>query len=89
MRYFLENALEKVVREKVEDIVNSDPEVGNDEKNILDICAIALNNLPVKYVVTLQGEAYTKLEFLKMQYKVDIVTEIIKAMEIVKKNPRK
>ncbi|MCK9223588.1 MAG: late competence development ComFB family protein [Candidatus Muirbacterium halophilum] len=88
MNYFLENIIEKIIIEKVREIVSRDDEIVNSEKNILDICALALNNLPAKYVVTVKGEAYTKLEFLKIQYKVDIITEIIKAMEIVKKNPR-
>ena len=88
MAYFLENVIERVVIEKTREMLQNDNEIEDCEKNMLDICAIALNNLPVKYVVTFKGEAYTKLEFLKMQYKVDIVTEIIKAMEIVKKNPR-
>ncbi|MFA5478663.1 MAG: late competence development ComFB family protein [Candidatus Muiribacteriota bacterium] len=83
----LYNVIEEIVVEKIRELAESDNEFNWNEKNILDSAAIALNQLPVKYIVTRKGEAYVKLEFLKIQYKVDIITEIIQAMEKVKKNP--
>lgn len=53
-----------------------------------DIMAIALNNLPTKYVVTPKGEKFAKLISLQSQFDVDIVTEVTKAVEIVKNNKR-
>jgi len=54
----------------------------------LDIAAIALNNLKPKYVVTEKGYVFSKTDSLKPQFNTDIVTEITKAIEKVKKNPR-
>lgn len=54
----------------------------------LDIAAIALNNLKPKYVVTEKGYVYSKINSLKPQFNTDIVTEITKAINIVKNNPR-
>lgn len=53
-----------------------------------DIMAIALNNLPTKYVVTPKGEKFAKLILLENQFDVDIITEVTKAIEIVKNNMR-
>lgn len=54
----------------------------------LDIAAIALNNLKPKYVVTEKSYVFSKTDSLKPQFNTDIVTEITKAIEKVKKNPR-
>jgi len=53
-----------------------------------DIMAYALNHLPSKYVVTPNGEVYSKLAELQQQFQADVVMAIIKAIEVVKKNPR-
>ena len=67
--------------------MEKDDDICSCERCRLDVMALVLNKLPVKYVVSAQGEAYTKLEFLRLQYKVDIITEIIQAIELVKKQP--
>lgn len=54
----------------------------------LDILAITLNTLPPKYVRTEEGEVYTKIESLTVQFEADIIQAIIKAIKIVKKYPR-
>jgi len=58
------------------------------EKCLLDIMAIALNELPPKYVVTRKGEMYTKLWVLRQQLDVDIISALTKAAAAVGKNPR-
>lgn len=58
------------------------------EKCKLDIMALALNKLPSKYVVTQRGRIYTKLAELELQFKADVVRELTKAIEVVKKNPQ-
>ena len=52
------------------------------------IAAIALNELPPKYVVTEKGELYSKLEILKQQFEVDIVSSVTKAIEKVGNHPQ-
>jgi len=51
-----------------------------------DIISISLNNLPPMYYST--KETYHKIKSLDPQLQAKITTEIIKAMDLVKKNPR-
>jgi len=53
-----------------------------------DILAYTLNRLPAKYVVTALGNAYTKLNQLKVQSKADITVQLIEAAKLVKAKPR-
>lgn len=54
------------------------------EKCLFDIQAIALNSLPVKYVVGNDADINTKLQ----QYQESVVPALVKAIMIVKNNPR-
>jgi len=58
------------------------------EKCKLDIIAIALNDLPSKYVVTQIGELYAKVNELTQQFEVDIETSIVKAAVQVARSPK-
>jgi competence protein ComFB len=53
-----------------------------------DIRALTLNALPPHYVVTDLGDAYVRLEGMSTQSQADIITAIMKAINVVKKNPR-
>lgn len=53
-----------------------------------DIAALALNELPPKYVVTEKGERYSKLNLLRQQFEVDVVSAITRATITVNKRPR-
>ena len=53
-----------------------------------DIAALALNELPPKYIVTRKGQLYTKLNIFEQQFSVDITTAIIKSAEFVAQRPR-
>ena len=53
-----------------------------------DIAALALNELPPKYVVTRKGQLYTKLDIFEQQFSIDITTAVIKAVKVVAQNPR-
>ena len=53
-----------------------------------DIIAIALNDLPPKYVSTAKGELFTRANALLQQNAVDIDIAVAKAIEIVGKRPR-
>ncbi len=56
------------------------------EKCRQDVISISLNNLPPMYYST--KETYHKIKSLDPQLQARITTEIIKALDIVKKNPR-
>jgi len=58
------------------------------ERCSMDIMALALNNLPNKYIVTDEGEVYAKTSLLQQQFEVDIIAAIMNALMIVSKNPR-
>lgn len=87
MELEIKNYMEECVEESVEDIIkrNNGCEC---ERCRLDVMAIALNNLPSKYIVTKSGERYMKLAALREQLNVDLVTELTKAAQIVKENKR-
>jgi competence protein ComFB len=53
-----------------------------------DIMAIALNNLPPRYVNSDKGEILVRTGILNTQLATDLLVEVSKAIEHVKKNPR-
>jgi len=85
--YCVKNYMEHVVDLKIDAIIKSIDMCGC-EKCRLDVKAIALNNLPPRYVVTSKGILYSKLNELELQFEVDVQNEIVKAAMIVKENPR-
>lgn len=86
--YTLKNFSEIEVSALLEQILNRYDDICKCEKCKLDIKALALNSLPTKYVVSEQGEIYTKaLSEINKQEKINIIAAIIKAMEIVSANP--
>lgn len=85
--YKLKNYMEDVVASTADNILNL-MNICKCEKCKTDIMAIALNDLPSKYVVTEIGELYTKVNELEQQFGIDVQTAIIKAALIVGKNPK-
>ncbi len=53
-----------------------------------DIMAIALNNLPARYIVTETGKIITQVSFEQIGGKAQVAAQILKAIEIVHSNPR-
>ena len=54
-----------------------------------DTMAIALNNLPVKYVVQNQkGQIFTKVIFEQIGGKAQVVAALVSAIQKVQQNPR-
>lgn len=83
----LKNYMEDIVAKKADSVLNL-MNICKCEKCKLDIMAIALNELPAKYIVTDKGELYTKLRELEQQFEVDIETAIVKAAIFVSKSPK-
>ena len=50
--------------------------------------ALALNELPTKYVVTQKGEVYARIDELSIEKEAEILTALAKAAKIVKEKPR-
>ncbi|PHV69576.1 competence protein ComFB [Sporanaerobium hydrogeniformans] len=53
-----------------------------------DMYAYALNLLPAKYVTSLEGEAFTKLEMLDASARVKLITVTTEAVHTVIQNVR-
>ena len=54
----------------------------------MDIAAKALNDLSPRYFVTEKGKVFTKIDTLKLQTEVDVITAVTKAAILVKRHPR-
>lgn len=85
--YKLKNYMEDIVSHKLENLLKL-MNLCKCDKCRLDIMAIALNDLPPKYVVTDKGELYIKIRELEQQFEVDVETAIVKAAMFVSKNPK-
>lgn len=83
----IKNYMEEVVFALMKDVLD-DINVCKCEKCILDIGALALNDLPTKYIVSEKGELYSKIDSLRQQFEVDVIAAIAKAAVLVKRNPR-
>lgn len=82
------NYMEELVMETLDQILAYSKKNCNCERCRLDAISIALNNLPPMYCVTDVGRAYKKIKAVEIQFKTDIVSEIVKALKLVKKSPR-
>ncbi|HPU40970.1 MAG TPA: late competence development ComFB family protein [Acetivibrio clariflavus] len=83
----IKNYMEEIVFSSIKEVLD-DIKVCSCDKCILDIAAIALNELPPKYIVTEKGELYSKVDSLRQQFEVDVISAIAKAAVLVKRNSR-
>jgi competence protein ComFB len=82
------NYMEYIVADELEKLLASTEDICKCQKCKLDITAWALNRLPPKYIVSEKGRVYTKLGEQDMQFRVDIIRELTKAILYVSKNQR-
>jgi len=83
----IKNYMEEVVYELFDDILK-DLNICTCDKCKMDIVAIALNQLPAKYIVTEKGELYSRINTLRQQFEVDVISAITRAAVLVKRSPR-
>lgn len=83
----IKNYMEEIVFNQMKEVLQ-DINMCTCDKCIMDIAAIALNDLPPKYIVTEKGELYSKINALKQQFEVDVIAAITKAAVLVKRKPR-
>lgn len=81
------NFMERVVEQKLSELLDEFPELCKCEECIADIEALALNHLEPHYIATEKGELYTKLDSVKVQSEVDVTKALIEAINIVKRKP--
>lgn len=53
-----------------------------------DIIALALNQLPPRYVVTHAGGAISKADTLRIQHLTDVRTALVRASQVIGSSPR-
>ncbi len=82
------NYTEDLVYNHLDDVIKKNNPKCFCERCKSDIVAIALNNLPTKYVATEKGVCYAKLNSYETQSLIDVVTAITNAIKIVEKKPR-
>jgi competence protein ComFB len=80
--------MEDIVKSCLKEMLHRQPGMECDEKTRSDIMAIALNNLPPKYVSTLQGEVFVKTQ-TRLQVEPDVYRELSRALEKVMRSSRK
>lgn len=83
----LKNFMEELVWQRLDEVMRSNAQVCSCEKCRFDIAALALNFLPPRYVVSLQGETFSRVKSLEQQFNVDILTAISHAIKIVASQP--
>ena len=83
----IKNYMEEIVFNQMKEVL-TDINVCSCEKCMMDIAAIALNDLHPKYIVPEKGELYSKINALGQQFEVDVVAAITKAAVLVKRRPR-
>jgi len=83
----LHNLMESTVKELINDLMAKE-NMCTCEQCRLDVAALALNNLPTRYVVSPKGASYARADLLELQKYVDVIGAITKAIRLVKEHPR-
>ncbi len=81
------NYMEVMVWEQLDSILERQQNTCDCLRCRYDIAALALNSLPPRYVVTEQGETFTKIHSLEQQFSIDILTAITNAIAVVNRKP--
>ena len=82
------NYMETSVDHFLPNLLLAFPHICQCELCLLDIKAVALNNLKPHYIVTEKGELYTKVDEMRVQFETDILKALIDAIAVVSKSPR-
>ncbi|MDW7652366.1 MAG: late competence development ComFB family protein [Bacillota bacterium] len=84
----LRNLMEELVYQRLNEVLAAEKtEACNCEQCRLDMAALALNDLPPRYVVTQRGATYSKADILEIQRYVDVVAAVTKAVKVVQQKP--
>jgi len=86
--YKLKNNMLEYVEQKLEELKETMPEMFGNDKNKLDILALALNELPPKYVVTKIGDAFARADEMCRQFEPDVTSALIRASKKVNRDPQ-
>lgn len=85
---FLQNYMEVLVEETLGKIVSEYPKACICERCKLDMMALALNNLPPRYIVAERGLTHINLEATSAQFNSDVLYAVTRAIELIGMRPR-
>lgn len=88
MEQKLVNYMEVVVDHTLPHMLKAFPDFCACNECILDVKALALNNLQPHYVVTEKGELYTRIDEMRVQFEADVMKALVEAILRVKTQPR-
>ena len=81
------NYMEDAVAHMLNRVAPKYPDVCMCERCSTDMMMIALNNLPPRYVSTHKGAVLQRAKEMELQYEVELLTEVMRAVQIVAKRP--
>ena len=81
------NYMEDAVERMLDRLAPQYPEICMCDRCRTDMMMIALNNLPPRYVSTHKGVVLLRVEGMEIQYEVEVMTETMRAMQIVGSQP--
>ena len=82
-----ENYIEKMVRDELAKLFEQDEKLCKCDKCYQDIMTLTLNNLPPMYVSSNVGHIMTMYNLTKDQLHAQVMVELLKAVELVRKSP--
>jgi len=85
--YNLKNYMEDIVEREVNQYM-ADAGMCTCDKCRLDVMALALNELPTAYIVTKMGELFAAVDSIYLQNQINVEVAMLKAVGIVKANPK-
>ena len=84
----LKNFMEDVVLGKLDQVLAQYPDCCEGDQWRGDIASLALNHLPAHYSSTEKGEIFTRVQAMSLEYEVEVIQQIAKAIELVSAHPR-
>ena len=84
----LKNYMETIVLQELDSVLEQYPDCCKCERCRRDIAILALNHLPPKYISTDKGTLFMKLSQMSLDNSIEVIEQIAKAIEIVRKSPR-
>lgn len=82
------NVMEQLLMRQNLEAVLTQYEVCTCPRCMSDVCALALTGLPSKYVVTSRDSISPLISYYENKYKIPVLTELMKACNKVRQNPR-
>ncbi len=84
----LKNYMETLVEDALDKGLATYPETCRCERCRLDMMALALNNLPARYIVAERGLTHVNLEAATAQFSSDVLYAVNQAIQLIGMRPR-